>query len=75
MPLDEITRNRIARKILVHKLAQEKGIVNGSGLKREVPNAAKKMGEKPSDVVEFVKEIFPEIIAARLGCKSVSIKW
>lgn len=73
--LTDETRNRIARKILIHKMSQDGLSANKKALQRELPNAAKDMGEKLEDLEAFVKEIIPEVISAKLGCKAVSIDW
>lgn len=73
--LTDETRNRIARKILILKMSQEGLSANKRALQRELPNEAKQMGEKLEDLEAFVKEIIPEIISAKLGCKAVSIDW
>ena len=68
-------KNRIARKILIRKLSEEGLSSIGKRLKRDVPNMAKELEEKPEDLRTFIEELVPEIIVAKLGCHSVEVVW
>jgi plasmid maintenance system antidote protein VapI len=63
------------RKILVHKMAKDGYMVTKEALEREISNVAKTLGVEPEDLKEFIREILPEVMAAKLGCKKVSIVW
>lgn len=73
----EITEEmgRIAFRVLVQKMANDNEIPNAQSFKRELPNEAKKLGVAPEKLTEFAKVLIPEIIATRLGCKSVALNW
>lgn len=68
-------RYQIARKILIHFLAKEDRVFYKDWLNRELPNAAKEIGENPVVLRAFVEEILPEILALKLGCSQVTLVW
>lgn len=74
--LNEVTRNKIARNILIHRMATGEFNPNVATMKKKsFRTAAKNIGVKPCELREFIHEITPEVIAAKIGCKTVSIEW
>lgn len=75
MKLTEQKMGEIAIKALVQKLADDNTIPNAEGLKRGLPDQAKKLGITTDEAKAFMKAILPRVIGARLGCKEVSLVW
>lgn len=74
--LSEAAMGRIALKLLLQSMVEQKKIPNAEFRTREVPNIAKAIGEKPEELQEFVRCITPAIIGRVVGCQEVGLaKW
>ncbi len=73
--LSEETRNRIALKLLVHLMIKEDIIPDQTTMKRELPNTARSIQEKPEDLIEFAHWLFPQLIAGKYKLSDVQVKF
>ena len=73
--LTEQARGRIAFKLLVERMAKDNTIPSKETMTRELPNISREFGEKPEDIQAFAKELIPQVIAKRIGCKEVTVVW
>lgn len=71
--LSEADMGRIALKLLLLQAVKEKDIPTLEERRREGPKAASMIGEKPEDVVEFIRCITPNIVGRITGCQHVSM--
>jgi len=74
--LNEEAMGRIAIKLIIQMMVDQKKIPTAEHRTREVPNIAKTIGERPEEVQEFVRCITPAIISRVVGCQDVGLaKW
>ncbi len=67
--------NEIGKKLLLEMMKQEKSLPSKEKINRDMPNVAKKLGLNATELIEFVHEIMPELIAYHIGAKKVTIEW
>lgn len=71
--LSEQVMGRIALKLLIRGLAKNKEIFDAEYRRREVPNIANQIGEKPEDLQEFARCITPCVVGRIVGSQQVSM--
>lgn len=72
--LTEVDKYRIALKLLIYKIAKD-GIPSEEMLDRDTPNLARQISEDPEHLMEFNRDLLPEIVRVRLGCEGVTLHW
>jgi len=77
MTLSKERMGEIALNALIQKMTDEGNIPSMEGMRRSLPEEAKKLGISQDEARVFIKEIVTRAIGRRLGCDQVSLvfKW